>query len=225
MVRRGNRLVGCQVIDLVITWLPRLFLAAMLTLALSAVIFAISGSVGLALAFAVHNRASRWQRRLAELFSAVFRSVPELILLFLLFFGGPQLGINFSPVGATIVGFGLIGIAFDYQVFKGALSAIPSGQFDAGRALGLSGLRLFSLVVLPQMLPLARKGWITYAIATVKRLSIASAVSVSEVMYVTKQAIQTTNAPFLFLTLLIGLYILIVAPLLAFNERPQKAFR
>ena len=75
------------------------------------------------------------------------------------------------------------------------------------------------------MLPLARKGWITYAIGTVKRLSIASAVSVSELMYVTKQGIAATNAPFLFLSLAVGLYVLIVAPLLAFNKRPVKAGR
>lgn len=211
--------------DVTLAWLPRLFSAALLTLALSSVIFAISGVLGLAVSISVYGRRARWLRQLAELYSAIFRSVPELVVLFLFFFGGSQVGINLGPVGATILAFGLVGIAFDYQVFKGALSAIPTGQFEAGRALGLSGWRLFVTVILPQMLPLARKGWITYAIATVKRVSIASAVSVSEVLYVTKQAIAATNAPFLFLSLAVGLYILIVAPLLVFNERATRVVR
>jgi His/Glu/Gln/Arg/opine family amino acid ABC transporter permease subunit len=210
-------------LEITLAWLPRLFEAALLTLALSAVIFGLSGVLGLGLAVLVSERRSPWPRRIAEAFSAAFRSLPELVILFLFFFGGPQLGVDLGPVASTIVAFVLVGIAFDYQVFKGALSVIPRGQFDAGRALGLSGGRLLGLIILPQMLPIARKGWITYAIATVKRLSIASAVSVSEIMYVTKQGIAATNAPFLFLSLAVALYILIVAPLLAFNERPMKA--
>ena len=212
-------------LEIALAWLPQLFSAAILTLALAAIIFAISGALGLALALLVRSAASPWPRRVAEGFSSIFRSLPELVVLFFLFFGGVQIGLDLGAVGSTIVAFGLVGIAFDYQVFKGALSAIPEGQFDGARALGLSRWRLFGLVILPQMLPLARKGWITYAIATIKRLSIASAVSVSEIMYVTKQAIAATNEPFLFLSIAIGLYILIVTPLLAFNERPQKARR
>lgn len=205
--------------ELAFAWLPRFFAAATLTVALSAAIFAVSGVVGLVLALATHETKSAAPRLALEAFSGLFRAIPELVVLFFVFFGGLQIGLDLGPIGATLVAFGLVGIAYDFQVFKGALAAIAPGQFEAGRALGFGRLKLYALVVLPQMLPIARKGWLTYAIGTVKRVSIASAVSVSEIMYVTKQAIAATNAPFLFLSIAVGLYILVVAPLLAFNER------
>ena len=98
---------------------------------------------------------------------------------------GVQIGIDFGPIGSTVVAFGLIGIAYDYQVFKGALSAIPRGQFEAGRALALPTVAIYRQILLPQLWPLAKPGWITYAIGTVKRVSIASAVSVSEPIWLT----------------------------------------
>ncbi|MDH4984086.1 ABC transporter permease subunit [Aminobacter anthyllidis] len=208
--------------EIAIAWLPRLLTAAVLTIALSAVIFTLSALFGLLLSLVHYGREKSLARKGIEAFSAFFRSVPELVVLFLFFFGGPQIGIDFGPIGSTIIAFTLVGIAFDYQVFKGALATIPFGQYEAGKALGLSSQTVFRRILIPQVLPLARKGWITYAIGTVKRMSIASAVSVSEILYVTKQGIAATNAPFTFLALAVGLYILIVTPLLVFNERKPK---
>ncbi|WDR04641.1 ABC transporter permease subunit [Devosia rhodophyticola] len=209
-------------LDLALAWMPRLIWAAVLTLGLAAVIFAISAVFGLMLAM-TNRDGNKWVRRCIEMFSGFFRSIPELVILFFFYFGGRQLGLQFGPVGSTILAFGLVGIAYDYQVFKGALGAVSNGQFEAARALGLRPWKAYLLVILPQMLPIARKGWITYAIGTIKRISIASAVSVSEIMYVTKQAIAASNAPFLFLSIAVGLYIVIVMPLLVFNERRQGA--
>jgi His/Glu/Gln/Arg/opine family amino acid ABC transporter permease subunit len=211
--------------DMALAWLPRLLTAAALTIGLAAVIFAISGVFGLLLALAGYGRKKSLLRAAVEIYSAALRSVPELVVLFLFFFGGPQLGIDFGPVWSTICAFALVGIAFDYQVFKGALSAIPFGQFEAAKSLGLPTWVVLARVIIPQLLPPARKGWITYAVATVKRISIASAVSVSEILYVTKQAIAATNAPFVFLSLAVALYILIVTPLLVFNERQSLPAR
>lgn len=208
--------------EIALAWLPRLLVAAALTIGLSAVVFTLSAVFGLLLSLVHYGREKSWLRNGIEAFSAFFRSVPELVVLFLFFFGGPQIGIDFGPIGSTIIAFTLVGIAFDYQVFKGALKAVPFGQYEAGLALGLPKRIAFLRVLIPQVLPLARKGWITYAIGTVKRMSIASAVSVSEILYVTKQGIAATNAPFTFLTLAVGLYILIVTPLLVFNERKPK---
>lgn len=212
-------------LDLALAWLPRLGAAAGLTLALAATIFTLSGTIGLALALATHGRRARRATRAVEMCGGVLRAVPELVILFIVFFGGTQLGLDPGPIAATIVAFGLVGVAYDHQVFKGALMAVPAGQFEAARALGFGAVATMALVVLPQMLPIARKGWLTQAISTVKRVSIASAVSVSEILYVTKQAIAVTNEPFLFLSLAAGLYLVIVAPLLAFNERAASAGR
>ncbi len=206
--------------EILLAWLPRLATAAVLTVVLSAVIAALGGVLGLVLALALFGRESPGLRRATATFSGLFRSLPELVVLFFFYFGAIQFGIDLGPIGSTIIAFTLVGSAFDYQVFKGALAAIPIGQFEAGRSLGLRSHLIYRRIILPQMLPLAKKGWITYAIATVKRISIASAVSVSEILYVTKQGIAVTNAPFLFLGTAVALYILMVSPLLVWNERP-----
>lgn len=209
-------------LEIALAWLPRLMTAAVFTIGLSAVIFAISGVTGLVLAVLARDERSVWRRRAVETFSGAFRLLPELIVLFFIFFGSAQLGFALAPIPATIIAFALVGIAYDYQVFKGALAVIAPGQFEAGRALGLREWQIYLRIVFPQMLPVARKGWITYAIGTVKRVSIASAISVSEILYVTKQAIAATNAPFVFLSIAVTLYCLIVAPLLIFNEWPTR---
>jgi His/Glu/Gln/Arg/opine family amino acid ABC transporter permease subunit len=206
-------------VEILIDWLPRLVSAAVLTIVLAAVIATLGGIFGLALALALFGRESPASRRAVETYSGIFRSLPELVVLFFFYFGAIQIGVDIGPVGSTIIAFTLVASAFDYQVFKGALAAIPFGQVEAGRALGLRYHVIYGRIILPQMLPLAKKGWITYAIGTVKRISIASAISVSEILYVTKQGIAVTNAPFLFLGTAVVLYILMVSPLLVLNER------
>lgn len=211
--------------EILAAWLPRLTAAAGLTVALAAVIAVLGGAIALAVALVSFQRKSSWLRGAAEVFSGLFRSLPELVVLFFFYFGAIQFGFDLGPIGSTIIAFTLVAAAFDYQVFKGALAAIPNGQVEAGRALGLPMHVIHFRVVLPQMLPLAKKGWITYAIGTVKRISIASAISVSEVLYVAKQGIAVTNAPFLFLGTAVILYILMVSPLLVWNERRSGAAR
>ena len=139
------------------------------------------------------------------LFSGLFRGIPDLVVLFACFLGLAQLGLELSPVQATILGFWLIGSAYDYQVFRGALASVPTGQYEAGRALGLKTWPLMRLIVIPQMLRIALGPWATYATGTLKRMSIASAISVSEVMYITKQAIATTGKPFEFIFIALAL--------------------
>lgn len=105
--------------EIALAWLPRLLVAAALTIGLSAVVFSLSAVFGLLLSLVHYGREKSWLRNGIEAFSAFFRSVPELVVLFLFFFGGPQVGIDFGPIGSTIIAFTLVGIAFDYQVFKG----------------------------------------------------------------------------------------------------------
>ncbi len=113
-------------------------------------------------------------------------------MLFLFFFGGPQIGIDFGPIGSTIIAFSLVGIAFDYQLFRAYCFRSPSPV--RGRAgWGLSKQLIFLKIIIPQMLPNCPQGLITYAIGTVKRMSIASAVSVSEILFVAKQGIAANK--------------------------------
>ena len=193
-------------LDVVLPWLPRLGSAALLTIALFLVVVTLSGASGLAMALLELPRERIATRRFFSVFSWLFRGIPELVVLLICFLGLPQIGLELGPVQSAVLGFWLVGCAYDYQVFRGALRSVPAGQYEAGRALGLGQWQLLRCVVIPQMFRIALGPWATYAVGALKRMSIASAVSVSEVMYVSKQAISATGKPFEFIFLAFALY-------------------
>lgn len=149
---------------------------------------------------------SRWLPRVYGGISWFFRGVPELIILLICYLGLPQIKVDLGPVGSAILGFSLIGMVYDYEVFRSALAAVPPGQYDAARALGLNTHLTIRKVIMPQVLRIALTPWMTYATGALKRMSIASAVAVSEIMHVTKQAISVTNMPFTFIFFAFALY-------------------
>jgi His/Glu/Gln/Arg/opine family amino acid ABC transporter permease subunit len=193
-------------VEIVWPWLPRFLEAAWLTLQIFVVVSAMGTAAGLALALLERGAAGRLLRPLAAVYSWIFRATPELVVLLFCFLGLPSLGLEIEPVAAAILGFTLIGAAYEYEVFRGALRAVPAGQYEAARALGIPWPSMMRRIVLPQVLRIAVTPWVTYATGSVKRISIASAVAVSEIMYVTKQAISFTNAPFEFILLATLLY-------------------
>jgi His/Glu/Gln/Arg/opine family amino acid ABC transporter permease subunit len=181
--------------DVVIAWLPRLGQAALVTCGLFAVIAVLSTLAGLAMALSESGPGGRVLARVYLGVTGVLRGIPELVVLLFCYLGLPMLGVDLGPAGSAILGFALVGCAYDYQVFRGALAAVPAGQIEAARALGLS--RWHAMAITP---------WITYATGAVKRLSIASAIAVAEIMHVTKQAIAVTGQPFQFIVLAMVLY-------------------
>jgi len=188
-------------LDIIAAWLPRLGQAAALTLGLFAVVACLSATAGLAMAL-----TERVGGRIYAAISWFFRGVPELIILLICYLGLPQIKIDLGPVGSAILGFTLIGMVYDYEVFRAALKAVPAGQYDAARALGLTNLQTIRKVVLPQVFRIALTPWMTYATGALKRMSIASAIAVSEIMHVTKQAIAVTDMPFTFIFFAFALY-------------------
>ena len=198
--------------EVLIPWLPRLGSATLLTLGLFLLIALLSGSTGLTMAL-LEQSGGKTSRKVLKwtftLFSGFFRGIPELVVLF------AQVGLELGPSQSAVRGFWLVGAAYDYQVFRGALNSVPRGQYEAGRALGLSPWQVLRFVVIPQMFRIALGPWATYATGALKRMSIASAVSVSEVMYVTKQGIAATGKPFEFIFLALVLLAGICSMLLA----------
>lgn len=204
--------------EVLIPWLPRLGSATLLTLGLFLLIALLSGTTGLTMAL-LEQSGGKTSRKVLKwtftLFSGFFRGIPELVVLFACFLGLAQVGLELGPIQSAVLGFWLVGAAYDYQVFRGALNSVPRGQYEAGRALGLSPWQVLRFVVIPQMFRIALGPWATYATGALKRMSIASAVSVSEIMYVTKQGIAATGKPFEFIFLALVLLAGICSMLLA----------
>jgi len=112
-----------------------------------------------------------------------FRGIPLLVLLFLFYFGlCTALDINLSAFTVAIIVLGLISSAYQSQIFRGAILALPEGQFKAARALGMSDLKAIAFIILPQALRLSVPGWSNEYSIILKDSAVAYALGVAEIM-------------------------------------------
>lgn len=128
-------------------------------------------------------RVSRfaWVRGVSLALVLLVRSIPPIVWLFFIFFGiGGEL-LPPSPLVASILGLALIGAANLAEVYQGALKAVPYGQFEAARVLGLSRLHQYLDVLGPQVLRVALPSATTFAIVLLKDSAIASTIGVAEI--------------------------------------------
>lgn len=151
----------------------------------------------------------------ARVYSLIFRAVPELIVIFLCFFVLPRFGLKFDPVTAVIISFVLVRTAYDYELFKGTLNGIEQAQIDACRALGIPLWSMIWRIVIPQVVRIAAGPWVTLAVGALKGLSLASAIGVSEIVFVARQGIILTGEPFQFIATAAFLYGIISAVMMA----------
>ncbi|MFW0756360.1 amino acid ABC transporter permease [Pseudomonas sp. H11T01] len=110
----------------------------------------------------------------------IVRSIPPIVWLFILFFGFGSLSINFSPFSAAALGLALITAANFSEIYRGALKAIPAGQWEACRTLGLSPVSTFFDVLVPQLTRIILPSVGAYAIGLLKDTAIASTIGVQD---------------------------------------------
>ena len=169
-----------------------LLLAARWTVALSAIAFAGGGAAGLLLLLCRIGRR-KWLRRMASLYIELFQSTPLLMQLFLVFFGLPMLGIDVSAWLAAAVCLTLYSSAYLGDIWRGAVEAIPAGQWEGSASLGLHTVQQLRLVILPQAARIAIPPTVGFLVQLVKSTALASVVGYHEL---TKTAQILTNATF-----------------------------
>lgn len=157
----------------------RLFLAASLvTLAISCAAFLVAVPMGMLLAVG-RVYGGPVVRALARIYIELFRGTPVLLQLFVLYYGlAPY--VNLSPIQAAIVGLGLNYGAYEAEVYRGALLALPRGQTEAAKALGLSPIQTLRHVLVPQALRLALPPMTNDFVSLLKDSSLVSVITVIE---------------------------------------------
>jgi len=160
-----------------------------------------------ALASLSRLRVVRWP---ARAYVSVFRGTPALIQLFLLFFGGLQLGLEMTPIQAGIIGLGINIGAYMTESIRGAIIAVDKGQTEAGRCLGLSRAQTMRRVILPQAARLMVRPLGVNSVALIKGSAIVSTISVTELTYTAHRFISSTYKPFEMFLLAAVFYLVIV---------------
>jgi polar amino acid transport system permease protein len=143
-------------------------------------------------------------RSLATIYTTVFRGVPELLTLYIIYFGIQVLvqkvwsGFSIPPFVAGMVALGMVLAAFSSEVWVGALNSIQKGQREAASALGLSKAQAFRLVVFPQLIRVALPGLGNNWMVLLKETSLISVITLQDIMFIATRANVVTKEPFLF---------------------------
>lgn len=149
-------------------------------------------------------------KRLARLYVWFFRGVPVLLLLFLFHFGvfsllsdfifhftkfflGTGRRLNFSVFTSSIMVLGLISCAYQSQIFRGAISSLPAGQYKAAQALGFGRAAAVAHIILPQALRISIPAWSNEYSILLKDSAVAFALGVMEIMARAKQLSSSTS--------------------------------
>ena len=166
--------------------------AAGWTVTLSAVAFA--GGALLGLFFTVLRVApSRALNRAAIGYISFVQSIPLLMLLFLVFFGLPLLGVSISPWTAASVSLIIFTSAFLAEIWRGSVQAVSPGQWDAGRAMGLRFMQIMRLIIVPQAARLSLPPTVGFSVQVVKGTALTSIIGFVEL---TKAGTALNNATF-----------------------------
>ncbi len=148
-------------------------------------------------------------RTALEIYTTLIRAVPELVLILLLYYAGTDLlntmleslgrdRVDIDGLWAGIYVIGFVQGAYSTEVFRGAFGAVPKGQIEAARAIGMSSFKAHTRVIIPLMLPFALPGLANLWLITTKDTALLAVVGFSELALETKQAAGATKAYFLF---------------------------
>ncbi|PWJ76930.1 amino acid ABC transporter membrane protein 1 (PAAT family) [Pseudaminobacter salicylatoxidans] len=149
-------------------------------------------------------------RMAGNIYTTIFRGLPELLTLFLVFYGA-QLGIQqivriVSPgttveINSFVAGMVALGVVFSSyasEVFLSAFRAIPLGQYEGGYSIGLSKRQTMRLVVLPQLIRIALPGLSNLWLALLKDTALVSVIGLSDILRQATIAARVTKESFLF---------------------------
>jgi polar amino acid transport system permease protein len=136
--------------------------------------------VGLGIAIA-RELGGGWTSSVLAVLVYVLRGVPMLVLLFIVFFGLPGIGMDVPPLVAMMLSLGLISGAYLAEVFRGALAAINANEVLAAQAMGFTRLETLRLIKIPQMMRFAVPGMVNELTTVLKYSPFAYTVGLPEI--------------------------------------------
>ena len=158
-----------------------------------------------------------------RLYIDVFRSIPLLVLLIVVYYALPFVGVRLSPFASAMTALTTVSGAYTAEIFRAGIEAIPKGQFEAAEALGLSHRRTMTDVILPQAVRIVIPPLTNNSINVVKDTALASVVAMPDLLKQATQAQALAANP----SPLIGaaiLYLLFLWPLVATVSRLERRY-
>lgn len=206
----------------ILTSWPVYVRGAWMTVKLSAVCLALGGIAGLAIALLQLSKLKAVSR-LGIFYVEVFRNIPALIQLIWLYYAVPVLtGLQISPVAAALIGISLNTSAYCAEVYRTGIQSIVNGQWEGGKALGMSHGQLLKRIILPQVFQRMLPALTNRAVEVVKVTSLASVISVAELTYEGRLLSATYFRPMEALTMVAVIYLVLIYPVSFLSARLER---
>lgn len=168
--------------EVMLEYLPAIVEGFFVTVQLAAMVVVTGIVAGLLLALL---RSFRW--RVANFFIVVFvdvmRALPPLVIIIILYFALPQVGVRFSGLVATWLALSMVLASFAEEIFWAGILAVPKGQWEAARSTGLTRMQTMTSVVLPQAIRMTIPPLTNRTIAVTKGTALGAVVAVGEILY------------------------------------------
>ena len=196
-------------IDLMLRVYPYFLEATLVTIELSVLTVVLGLFCGILGAYAKLS-SKGYIRIIGNVYVSVIRGTPALIQLFIIYFGGPQIGIQLNAFEAGVIGLSLNIGAYMAEVLRGAIISIDYGQTEAARTLGLNKTQTMIKVILPQAARLMIRPMGVTINAQIKATALVSTISVVELTYTAQRFIGSTYKPFEMFFLAGLIYIVLI---------------
>jgi polar amino acid transport system permease protein len=180
--------------------------------------------VGLAIGFfvALAKQSPEPSLRIAgNIYTTIFRGLPELLTLFLVFYGAqiglqklihlvdPEATVEVNSFVSGMVALGVVFSSYASEVFLSAFKAVPLGQYEGGYSIGLSKGQTIRLVVLPQLIRIALPGLANLWLILLKDTALVSAIGLSDILRQAGVAARVTKHAFLFFSVAALIYLVL----------------
>ena len=205
--------------DNLIEYAPLLGSGVLVTVSLAVLSLVLATALG-ALAASAKLSGKFVLGAIAHAYTTLVRGIPELVLILLIYFGGQRLlnmiggaldldYIDISKFWAGVISIGFIYGAYLAETFRGAYLAVPRGQGEAAKALGLTPLVTLWTVLLSQIMRMALPGYGNVWLVLVKSTALVSVIGLADVVGLADKAGKATREPFLFFVAVILVFLAI----------------
>ena len=204
---------------------PALWKGLQLTVLYTVLGFAGAAVFGLLLAL-LRLSKSRILRVPAALYTEIFKNIPLLAIIFIIYFGLASVGIKLGAIAAGSLSLILFYAAYLSETFRAAIAGVHAGQQEAAEALGLGRISTFQLVIFPQALRLALPGTNTFLVDLLKSTSLLVTISAAELMSVGRLITSATFRALEVYLVIAAIYFCLCYPLsqgLLWLERKVRA--
>jgi polar amino acid transport system permease protein len=200
-----------------------LFDGLLWTVGLSLIAFAGGGALGFLVALGA-SYGPRWSRLLVSLYVKLIQGTPLLVLLPLVYFGLPSLGLNIAPLAAAGIALSVYVSAYLGEIWRGCLASVPRTQAEAAECLALRWHQRVLHVLLPQAVKIATPPTVGFMVQIVKNTSLASAIGFVELARAGQIINNSTFEPFVIFMIVAALYFALCYPLSVLSRRLERSF-